>query len=133
MTKTSSHLSTAGSITFRDMHEGEQKTVKSVHELRDASIAIGSAAPCGAIVVAREDGTSFGASSNVDENAALIALNMAREAGYTNNVTLAISIQDNTARNPLSEDVLQALSEFGPATVLLVGDDRSVVIATLTD
>ncbi len=133
MTNTSLHLSTAGSITFGEMHEGEQKTVKKVHELRDASVVIGSETPCGAIVFARADGTSFGASSNVDENAALIALNMAREAGYTNNVTLAVSIQDNTARNPLSEDVLQALSEFGPATVLLVGDDRSVVIATLTD
>ncbi len=135
MTKsTGLFLRTIGAMTFGEMHEGEQKTVKTVHALRDASIVSGSVAPCGAFVVARDnDGASFGASTNLDENAAVTAISKAREAGVTSNVTLVVSVQTNTVPNPLSDEVLKALAVFGRATVLLVGDDKSVVIATLTD
>lgn len=124
-------LGIAGSFrTYGEMHEGEQKTVKLVHELRDASRMIGAEPLCGAIVFTH-GGDKYGAAGNVDSHAVITALEDARSAGANSIASVAISVPDNRVHNPLPEDALQALSELGEVTVLLVGDDRSVLIGTV--
>lgn len=128
------HLGIAGGFReFGDMTEGEQKTVKRVHEMRDISVAIGSETPCGAIAFSRSGGASYAAAGNVDSHAALTALQDARFGGVGSNITLAVSVPDNRAPGALPQDVLDALGEFGTTMVLLIGDDRSVVVATVSE
>jgi hypothetical protein len=125
------HLLTPGGVKiFSDMHEGEQQLVNVVHELLDTSIAIGAESPCGALVISLGDGLRFSAAGKLDEHAAVVALNAARSAGITSNITLAFSVKNNLSCTSVPDEVLEALYAFGPATVFLVGDDRSVVIAT---
>jgi hypothetical protein len=117
--------------SFRDMHEGEQATVKDVHEARDLSSMVGADKPCGAIMFNRDGGDKFRAASGQKIPAGISVINSAKDAGWTR-VTLAISVADNMIANPVDDEVLAALAQFDDVTVLLVGDDRSVVIATLS-
>lgn len=133
MTKSSIvlHLSTPGGFkTFRELNEAEQQLVNRIHELRDISSLVGAESPSGALVICRREGMRFGVASNFDEHCAVVALNDARMAGVTSDITLAFSVKNNTSEASVPDEVLEALSYFGPCTVLLVGDDRSVSIAT---
>ncbi|MBS2003054.1 MAG: hypothetical protein JST44_16190 [Cyanobacteria bacterium SZAS LIN-5] len=124
-------LAVTGALrSFNEMHEGEQKVVKLVHELRDASEMIGAEPVCGAIVFTR-DGSKYGAAGNTDSHAVITALEDARSAGANSIASVVISVPDNRVHAPLPEDALAALAEFGEVTVLLVGDDRSVLIGTV--
>jgi hypothetical protein len=126
------HLGTVGGIrTFHEMHEGEQRVVKLVHELRDASVIIGGESPAGAVVFERGSSHRVGVAGNVDEHVVITALNDARLAGITSDITVAVSVENNRSSAALPDSVVEALSEFGSVTVLLVGDDRSVAIATV--
>lgn len=111
---------------FRDLHEGEQSVVKKVLELRDASKMIGADPICGAYVFG-SDGRAFGAAGNVDAHPVITALEDARMVGATVK-SIAVSVPDNRVSNPLPAEVLDALEGYDGMFVLLVGDDRSVVI-----
>ncbi len=126
MSKTNIVTTIGGSINFGDMHEGEQRVVKKVHEMRDASKMIGADPICGAFVYG-SDGRGFGAAGNADAHPIITALEDARMAGATVK-SIAVSVPDNRVHNPLPADVLDALADFDGMKVLLVGDDRSVVI-----
>ncbi len=115
---------------FHEMHEGEQSVVKRVHELRDASRMIGADPLCGAVVVTHS-GSKFGAAGNVDVHPVITALDDARVCGANSVASVVISVPDNRVHNPLPEDVLQALLESGVELVLLVGDDRSVLMGNI--
>lgn len=118
---------------FRSMHQGEQQTVKDVHEIRDISGSIGGAdKPCGAIMINRDAGNQkFRAATGKTVRAEMQVIADAKKEGWTR-VTLVVSVPDNMVANPVDAEVIEALSQFDDVTVLLVGDDRSVVIATLT-
>lgn len=116
---------------FHEMHEGEQQLVKRVHEMRDASRMIGADPLCGAFVVTTS-GSKYGAAGNIDSHAVITAIDDARRAGANHISSVVVSVPDNCVANPLPEDALRAISELGPeVTVLLVGDDRSVLIGTV--
>lgn len=117
-----------GFRTFAEMHEGEQQTVRRVHEMRDASGMIGADPLCGAFVFTK-DGAKFGAAGNVDSHAVITAIDDARTSGANRISSVFISVPDNRVANPLPEDALNAVAELGDEVmVLLVGDDRSVLI-----
>lgn len=120
-----------GFMQFHEQHEGEQRLVKRVLELSTCSAACGASTPNGAIVYG--SGNSVGFSGNLDAHSAVLALNDAVANGNTRNVTLAVTVADNRAHAPLPDDVLEALVNFDNVTVLLVGPDRSVVVAKASE
>lgn len=65
-----------------------------------------------------DENASYGASSSAE----CVAMRSARTAGFYKNVTLAVSVDDPNAHNPIDGECLQVLREFGPdAKVILVG------------
>lgn len=128
------HLSTPGGFkTFAQMSEAEQQLVNRVHELRSVSSMIGAESPCGALVICRRERIRICVAGTPAEHPAVAALDDARMAGVTSDITLAFSVENNRSRDSIPDEVLEALSDFGPTTVLLVGDDRSIAIATTNE
>jgi cytidine deaminase len=77
-----------------------------------------------------DDNASYGGSASAE----CVAMRGARTAGYTRNVTLAVSVDDVHAHNPIDGECLQVLREFGlEAKVLLIGPNREVVEATIVE
>src|SRR5262249_8004103 len=63
-----------------------------------------------------DDNASYGGSASAE----CVAMRSARTAGYSRNVTLAVTVDDVHAHNPLDGECLQVLREFGlEAKVLL--------------
>lgn len=115
-----------GFLTFGEQHEAEQRTTKMVLEMHEVSKATGADPLCGVVVFAT-DGRTFRAAGNADSHPVITAIEDARMAGLGIK-SIAVSVADNRAHNPLPEDALEALSEFDGLTVLLVGIDKSVAI-----
>jgi len=75
------------------------------------------------------DNASYGGSV-APEN---VAMQTARTAGFTRNVSLFVSVEDVHGHNPIDGEVLQVLREFGiDSPVVLVGPDRSILRTALT-
>jgi len=77
-----------------------------------------------------DENTSYGGSALAEA----VAMRTARTAGYCSEATLAVTVDDPTAPNPIDGECLQILREFEPeARVLLVGNDLSVVYTCLSE
>lgn len=75
-----------------------------------------------------DDNASYGGSALAES----VAMRSARSAGFYRNVTLAVTVEDVRAPNPIEGECLQILREFGlSAKVILVGADRSVVMSSI--
>lgn len=125
------HLSTPGGFrTFAEMNEAEQRFVERIHALREISSSISDGPPCGALLFRRHDRSRFMSVSSLGEHAAVTILKTARMFDVTTDIILAFSVEDNRSLDSVPDEVLEALSDFGPTTLYLVGDDRSIAIAT---
>jgi len=127
---------TSGTVTqFRDLHEGEQATVKAVLALHEQSRQSGATNPAGVIVFASiGEGpmAEFSAFATPDaSNPIKAALNAARSAGTSSKTTLAVSVTGSPITGEVVDDV-EAFLEQGGRAVLFIGTDRSVVIAEYT-
>ena len=68
-----------------------------------------------------------------NELTAMIAT-AARLAGFINEPTLVVTVKNLNGHNPIDGECLQILREFGrDATILLVGEDQSLVRTTLVE
>lgn len=76
------------------------------------------------------ENSAYGASVGC-ESAAMTA---ARLAGFINEPTLVVTVKNLNGHNPIDGECLQILREFGrDATILLVGEDQSLVRTTLVE
>jgi cytidine deaminase len=74
------------------------------------------------------------ASYGVSAGAEVVAMHSAKAAGFDREVTLAVSVKDPCARNPIEGIALQTLREFGLGTkVWLVGPKGSLVESTIDE
>jgi cytidine deaminase len=77
-----------------------------------------------------DDNSAYGSSALAET----VAMRAARTAGFDRDVTLAVTVDDVKARNPIDGNSLQVLREFGDkAKVLLVGRDGSVVHSDINE
>ncbi len=130
-------------ITLAKLSAADRRLVKRVEQVRDKSYVPYSKSPAGAIFIAKndsghkrhfpgasDDNASYGGSAL----AACVAMRSARTAGYSKDVTLAVTVSDLKGHNPVEGECLQVLREFGlDGKVILVGKDSSVVFSSLVE
>lgn len=76
------------------------------------------------------DNASYGASVGCES----AAMTVARLAGFINEPTLVVTVKNLNGHNPIDGECLQILREFGrSATILLVGEDQTLVRTTLVE
>lgn len=119
------------------------KLVKRLLALKARSYVPYSKAPRAALFIASneagktrtfvgvsDDNSSYGGSAVAED----VAMRSARTAGFDRHVTLAVTVDDPKAFNPIPGGCLQVLREFGlEARILLVGNDGSVVTASVPE
>ena len=77
-----------------------------------------------------DDNSSYGGSALAE----CVAMRSARTAGFNRNVTLAVTVDDPKAFNPVDGESLQVLREFGlNPRILLVGSDGAVVESSVPE
>lgn len=121
----------------------ERKYVKMALNQRSKSHAPYSKNARGAVFLAsNSNGKQRTFKGAVIENAAYgasigcesAAMTAARLAGYINEPTLVVTVNNVTASNPIDGECLQILREFSrTANILLVGEDHFVVRSTLVE
>lgn len=105
--------------------------INRVLELLPLSEMIGCDPPCAALVFSQDQSVSV--IGNVDAHPALTALYDANLIGLTENIVLVVSVSDSHAEDALPSEVLNALYAIGTTKIVLVGADRSVVLASVSD
>ena len=133
-----------GMVVSREAQPAEErKLIKAALSASSKSYVPYSKKPRGAVFVAANgngkrrafkgaviENSAYGASVGC-ENAAMTA---ARLAGFINEPTLVVTVQDVTGPNPIDGECLQILREFGrEAQILVVGEDQSLVRTTLVE
>ncbi len=128
-------------VPYHNLRAADRRRIRRLVALMDRSHVPYSKRPRAALVIASNDRGSQRTFEGVsDDNASYggsalaeaVAMRTARTAGYTRNVTLLVTVEDNTGVNPIDGECLQVLREFGAdASVLLVGPDKSLVSARL--
>jgi cytidine deaminase len=124
-------------VPYEELDPAVKRLVRRLHGLLPLSYVPYSKTQHAAIFVASnadgkqrhfngvsDDNSSYGGS----DSAECVAMRGARTAGYARQVTLAVTVADPNAHNPIEGRCLQVLREFGlNSKVLLVGPDRRVV------
>lgn len=130
-------------VSFDQLSDADRFIVRTVRGLVGKSYVPYSQAPGAAVFVAsdasdiarvfegvNDDNASYGGSAL----AACVAMRSARTAGFVRNVTLAVTVQDPSAPNPVEGECLQVLREFGTdSKVMLVGPDDAVVFTDIEE
>ncbi len=130
-------------LAFEALDDNEKKLVNRVVRLKKRSHVPYSKNPQAALFIASNKKGNEGVFAGVaDDNASYggsalaesVAMRTARTAGYADNVTLIVTVDDPHAVNPIDGECLQVLREFGlEALVVLVGPDKSVVRTSLEE
>lgn len=77
-----------------------------------------------------DDNSSYGGSALAE----CVAMRAARASGFNRNVTLAVTVDDPHAINPIDGESLQVLREFGLSPrILLVGNNGEVVTTSVPE
>lgn len=131
-----------GAVSYADLSPNAKKLVDRLGKLAHKSYVPYSRKPAAAIVRAAnkrgfrdfvglaDDNSSYGGSASAE----CVALRNARSAGYDRDVTIAVTVEDNKAFNPIEGESLQVLREFGAqARIFLVGADGSVVFSSVDE
>jgi len=133
----------ASAVAYEDLDPAVKRLVKRLHALLPRSYVPYSKVQHAAIFIASngdskkryfcgvsDDNSSYGGS----DSAECVAMREARVAGYVRQVTLAVTVDDPSAHNPIEGRCLQVLREFGlNSKILLVGPDRRVVEASIAE
>ncbi len=128
-------------VQYSGLSSTEKRLVKRLETFRSKSYVPYSEAPRAAVFTATnkagktrnfvgvsDDNASYGGAALAE----CIAMRTARTAGYFRDVSLAVTVDDQTIHNPIEGECLQVLREFGrQANVLLVGKDRSLLRTSL--
>ena len=120
----------------------EKRFAKKLRELLPTSYVPYSKKPQAAIFVATngngaprhfpgvpDDNASYGGSAPAE----CVAMRTAKTKGYTRNVTLAVTVDDLNAVNPVEGESLQVLREFGKDATILLVDENALVRTSIVE
>ncbi len=124
-------------VPFSSQNRDQGLLVAHLRQLVQRSYVPYSKAPRAALFIASDargqtrsfegvpdDNSSYGGSALAE----CIAMRTAKTAGFIRNATLAVTVDNPSAINPIDGESLQVLREFGlTPRILLVGSDGSVV------